>query len=506
MTIPITVEPVVGEAWEGYLRRVADANACSAQAIADQIGLRHRGRWPAFHGVTLTPAATSRVANALALTPAQVIDMQLARYDGVAVDLHGLGSGDPFAAARQVAGRGWIFLAGTRFCPACLAEGGVWRLAWRLPWVTVCTRHRLLLAHTCTRCGAMPGTGRAARMTRPARAHLVADRRCCTHPGPVAYSTCLAWLPDTPTTPASQRQETCSSATEDLLATGTGTVASSRWPALDVVRAWQSAACLALAFNLVTSPEHPPGTSRWLTTPRDTGLMSRLHDAALTLTATANPEQASQALLDWCRHAGISTPRPGTFRDAAPIPPPLQPVVNAALRRTGRAHSILIRNLALLDGQERIRVTDLDIDDIPQLVWPCALPVELRTSSKPSTDLIRAVTALTLARIAGATSWAQAGQALGWSDTQAVQWTRYVFRGAHQGLRTAITDTALNVAPLLARQPRRHQWAARPVLTGPTPRQLATAQRPACHTTDARSWCPCRTKMPANARSQGVPA
>lgn len=507
--VAIRVEPATDEAWDGYLHRVADAHRCSVQALADQIGLRVAGRWPAFHGVALSPAVTERVAERLGLTPWQVADMQLTRYDQIAVDLSGLDYGDTFVAARTVARRGWIILTGTRFCPVCLADDGVWRLAWRLPWITCCPRHRLLLAHACVRCGAMPGTGRVIRMTRPARAHLVADRRCCTHPGSVAYSTCLAWLPDTTARTATDTQLAYSAATRELLSRQTGTVAGVDWPALAVFRAWQAAACLALAFGVATSSEHPPGRSRWLTTPRDSAVMAGLHGAALELCTPESADEAADVLLGWCRHAGIRTPSPGTVRDAAPTLPALRPVVHAALRSTGRAHSILIRNLALLDGQERIRVTDFDIDDIPQLVWPCALPAELRTASKPSTDLIRAVTALTLARIAGAASWAQAGQALGWSDTQATQWVRYVFRSGHHGLRTAITHAALTIAPLLARQPRRRRWAARPVLDGSTPRQLALAQRPDCSAGGGQAWCPCWAATdcaPANRGTRAVSA
>lgn len=49
--------------------------------------------------------------------------------------------------------------------------------------------------------------------------------------------------------------------------------------------------------------------------------------------------------------------------------------------------------------------------------------------------MLRAVLALTLARIAGANTWAPASEALGWDAGQGAQWSRYVFAGRNGDLR-----------------------------------------------------------------------
>src|SRR5690606_28973893 len=47
----------------------------------------------------------------------------------------------------------WAPTAGTRYCPACLADnGGRFTLAWRLPWTFVCLHHNHVLAPVCPQC------------------------------------------------------------------------------------------------------------------------------------------------------------------------------------------------------------------------------------------------------------------------------------------------------------------------------------------------------------------
>jgi hypothetical protein len=50
----------------------------------------------------------------------------------------------------------WQPIIGSRYCPACLAESGVWSIRWRLPWIFACHRHHVLLAERCPSCGQVP--------------------------------------------------------------------------------------------------------------------------------------------------------------------------------------------------------------------------------------------------------------------------------------------------------------------------------------------------------------
>lgn len=54
---------------------------------------------------------------------------------------------------RQVVMQGWLPQFGSQACPECLVGEGVWQLAWRLPIVAACIRHRALLTPLCAGCG-----------------------------------------------------------------------------------------------------------------------------------------------------------------------------------------------------------------------------------------------------------------------------------------------------------------------------------------------------------------
>ena len=79
-------------------------------------------------------------------------------------------------AARHVAARAWIYLSGSRYCPQCLGETGVWKLDWKLPWITCCAKHEVVLADSCPHCHGWPRSDR-----RGVAEHLLQDR-ASTHP------------------------------------------------------------------------------------------------------------------------------------------------------------------------------------------------------------------------------------------------------------------------------------------------------------------------------------
>ncbi len=81
---------------------------------------------------------------------AKVVAGTLASLPGI--DATGLDPGRK-ATWRTVAARGWPPEHGTALCPEGLSEDGIWRLAWRHPWVTSCTRHGVWLLSACPACG-----------------------------------------------------------------------------------------------------------------------------------------------------------------------------------------------------------------------------------------------------------------------------------------------------------------------------------------------------------------
>lgn len=492
--LPIEVPPGGNETWDSYLTRVAHAHDVSLQTVADTVRVRVRSQWPAFFGVVIDDTTARCAADRLGIDVAAVESMQLARYDRRVFDLTPLRERRDVAAARTVAARNWIYLAGSHYCPQCLTTDGAWQLSWRLPWTTCCQIHRRLLVSRCPSCNAVPRTGRHLRTTRPTRTWLRHDGRRCTHPrttGPSA--TCLTDLTHAVAPEATAAQRAVDRLLRDAIANGHGAVAGRTVPVRECLTAWQAAVCFAQAWRPTAISPRWDAAKPWMSPPRDAAALADLLAVAGEVVLAPDAATAAAVLADWCHDANATAPTPSTFTDLAPAGTGLQPVIDAVLRRSGRAHSILMRSLDQLDGQHRLRVTDFDVDDIPQLIWPCALTTALRDARRPGQDMIRVAVSLTMARIAGARSWAQAAEALGWTAAQGSQWTRYVFRGAYGNFRRQVIDAALALAPVIAQQPERRRWARRPGTVGSTKRHLEAAQRPNCRQLDPEScWCPCQ--------------
>lgn len=90
--------------------------------------------------------------------------MTLTAYPAIAVGM------DP-GTAQPVSNFPWRHVHASRFCPACLAaNGGRWKLAWRMVWFFACPIHRCLLADHCPECaGAQRGRSVSALVPRPGR-------------------------------------------------------------------------------------------------------------------------------------------------------------------------------------------------------------------------------------------------------------------------------------------------------------------------------------------------
>jgi hypothetical protein len=159
--LPLSLEPLPDETWPSYLTRRAAQHGTTLAGLGTHLGLRDtRGRWTGRFGVALVEGDVQRVAPMLGLAPAQVDDMQLTTYDQLAFDFRGLREGSAIAGTRAAAHTAWVWLAGTTFCPRCLADDdGAWRLSWRIPWNTTCLRHHVHLLGACSECAGVPGLG-----------------------------------------------------------------------------------------------------------------------------------------------------------------------------------------------------------------------------------------------------------------------------------------------------------------------------------------------------------
>jgi hypothetical protein len=148
--LPVSVPPQPGESVESWLEHLADANGLTT---AQLLGLaRRRGVSTRFLTLAPSPKTITGLAALARVDDHQVHAATLAAYGGTALDLTGL---DPRQrhSYRRVAARGWAPARGTQICPACLADTGRWRTAWRLLLVTACPRHGVVLVAECPSCG-----------------------------------------------------------------------------------------------------------------------------------------------------------------------------------------------------------------------------------------------------------------------------------------------------------------------------------------------------------------
>lgn len=168
--LPLSLAPLEDESWHSYLTRRAAQHHTTVASLGNHLGLRDaRGRWPGRFGITMGDTEMQRVGPLLGLAPDQVQQMHLAAYDQLALDLGGLARGTPIAGTRATAHSAWVWLAGTTFCPLCLAEDGAWRLSWRIPWITTCLRHEVHVRGSCFLCEGVPGLGNKFHASAPPR-------------------------------------------------------------------------------------------------------------------------------------------------------------------------------------------------------------------------------------------------------------------------------------------------------------------------------------------------
>ncbi|GAA4265987.1 hypothetical protein GCM10022256_15990 [Frondihabitans peucedani] len=97
-------------------------------------------------GNHLGEAAAQDVRLSLGWSKHQLASMTMKRFDGRILEFD-----KEFAINKSHL---WARGTGTRYCPECLREKpGVFLAVWRLSWVFVCSRHRLILRDTCPACG-----------------------------------------------------------------------------------------------------------------------------------------------------------------------------------------------------------------------------------------------------------------------------------------------------------------------------------------------------------------
>ncbi|WP_344061631.1 hypothetical protein [Nostocoides vanveenii] len=285
----------------------------------------------------------------------------------------------------------------------------------------------------------------------------------------------------------------------DLVAGGRGHFAGAETTSLQALRGWQAAIGLAVGLGAVDANGWGR-THRWANPPRDPDLMDRLLRAVEPLVAAADPAAAADVLYEWLQNAGIRSPHANTFGRITQPSAALRPVIDELLGRHGRVHIVIQRRLVANDGLP-LDATGWGVDDIPQLVWPCALPDHLRESTRPDQRILRAVVSMILVRMCSdAKDWVEAGAALGFPPDKSRNWTRYAFADKWDR-KGDLLGAARHLEGHLAHQPSLSRFRHRGDVSGFGPSGLKEAQSPQCK--DERgNWCPCRCE-PTTSDSEG---
>lgn len=136
---PLHVPPADGETTIGWLRRASHRHGLTPKRMLQTLSPRPLGAASRLN----TWIRSADLAPALLGFPMPPPDPAIPKRE----NLHG-----------------WQIDAhpdGAHYCPACLADDGIWRAGWREPWALTCPHHRLRLLDRCPACGGRPWHNRA---------------------------------------------------------------------------------------------------------------------------------------------------------------------------------------------------------------------------------------------------------------------------------------------------------------------------------------------------------
>ncbi|MEU2916479.1 TniQ family protein [Streptomyces massasporeus] len=207
--LPVVPSPVEGEAFHSWVDRAAIKldlpPGFAARALGLEFNSAGKMRRPLFFGVTLTPASLAGLQLTTGLTTKKLWQMQLARYDGTALNFSRLDLNDVTTLPRLTRHQ-WFLPYASRACPHCLSGSAVWPVWWRLGIAAVCPVHRRLLVDICPACGVRlrRGSGKKKPGGLPTGTHYARDPQECGNrsPNPVAASqpeVCRQRITDIPT-------------------------------------------------------------------------------------------------------------------------------------------------------------------------------------------------------------------------------------------------------------------------------------------------------------------
>lgn len=401
--LPVESPPGTGEALPGYLARIARLVGVTPATVYEHLGLRLAGHTQRYVHLVLPAGQMRHVAEALG-QPAFVLAHSLLQ-DFRGLNLRMLAGPSASGAHRDAQRAQWLFMSGTRYCPRCVDEGRPWLNEWQLPWAYACPRHRALLIGTCRSCGLRPDL-----VVRHGRAAPTSDLDHCSCGRP--------WV-ETGVEPArvTQRQIQWQTSLFRSAAGASGRLWGSTVPGAAHLAAWRAACALSA---------DSPGLVQWARRPYLVPPQSASQTAAAVAKASSvmNARTIAAAADAFGQLVGG---RAGWGEaivwDRIPKSSPLAAVAIEWLRQSGRSYVQLART-----RQAALELVAVDLARIPTLASPDRLPAGWAAASRPDPVMRRATLSLATARLAGAGTWSDAGEALGIDGLYASHLVRYTLR------------------------------------------------------------------------------
>lgn len=414
--------PVDGEALDGYLDRVSALHGVTLSALLEHLDPRRQVN-VTMVAIKIQPQWGQFLDQSFGLDDGTTERMTLAhRYRD---QLPSLGRARTPHEITLASARDWFFLAGSRYCPKCLRETGVWKLAWRIPLSIACLEHGTLLVDRCPECLGWPRSASDGKSSPRALWNEIRDPRRCTCSEAVvtrrhgrAGVPCNADLTTALASASNQLVLRHQSRIDEAL----------QGQAVDIAgRARSPRGVLTGVRELVTlyarmsmASEH--GVRRlWRTPPRDLTSLVPSVEATATVVDAAEPRSAAQTLAEIAARQSIDL-NSNFYRDNLGRDPVLAEVYDTTLTLAGR-YTTKLRRLRHA-SQESLRLYEYDGSAVPQLVPTCALPeLLIKRSGRPGRHLIRAVICLSLVRLVIADD-ANVERCLDFPPGSARQWTR----------------------------------------------------------------------------------
>lgn len=151
---PIRLTVAEGESLQSYVHRLAARHDVPLGVTLSDLGLVTEIRqkpMPGF-GIVMTDEQVRNFSFVAGTDEEQTRSLLLSKFSGSALDLNDATPTLP-DTVRKAAVREWAYFSGSHYCPECLKEsGGVWQIAWKLPWSFACTKHEAILHDHCPEC------------------------------------------------------------------------------------------------------------------------------------------------------------------------------------------------------------------------------------------------------------------------------------------------------------------------------------------------------------------